>query len=397
MPPAGNAAGRTGSPMREHYKLAFVVSLFFEYGGMQRTLLRIALECVARGHEVHVFTGGWQGERPPALRVHEIDTRALTNTASNDRLAATTAQRVAAGDYDCLVGFTKLPGLDVYYAGDPCYAARVDEDKPSLYKLLPRYRQLRRQEAAVFARGLPTEILLIAHAEREKFQRYYGTETARFHLLPAGINRARLLEAAARPRPAGELRAGLGIAAQAPVILLVGSRFRTKGLDRALRAVAALPDDLRGQARLVVVGGDRSGPFRRLARRLGVADNVVFAGAREDIADFYRMADLLLHPPYSENTGTVLIEAMFCALPVLTTANCGFAFHVRAAGAGTVCPEPFRQATLNAALADMLTSPERAAWARNGREYCARTDFYSLIDKAADVITALARRNRERP
>lgn len=381
--------------MKNNYHLAFVVSLFFEYGGMQRTLLRIALECVSRGHEVHVFTGGWQGERPPGLHVHELDTRALTNTGSNDKLARLTRQQVAAGDYDCLVGFTKIPGLDIYYAGDPCYAARVDETKNPLYKLLPRYRHLRRQEAAVFRRGLGTEILLIAHGEQEKFQRYYRTETERFHLLPAGINRARLESDAAGTQRASQLRGSLNIAVDAPVILLVGSRFKTKGLDRALRAMAALPDELRSEARLVIVGDDRQQPYRRLTRRLGIVDNVIFTGSREDIASFYRMADLLLHPPYSENTGTVLIEAMVCGLPVLTTDNCGFAFHVRAADAGRVCPIPFRQTDLNANLATMLTSNERADWSRNGMEYCRRTDFYSLIEKASDVIIDTARRKRQ--
>jgi len=380
--------------MNNHCKLAFVVSLFFEYGGMQRTLLRIALECVSRGHEIHVFTGGWQGDRPPGIHVHELDTRALTNTASNDKLASMTRQRVAAGGYDCLVGFTKIPGLDVYYAGDPCYAARVDETRSPLYKLLPRYRNLRRQEAAVFARGMDTQILLIAHGEREKFQHYYQTETARFHLLPAGINRARLAAGAAWTPP-DQLRAELGIGADAPVILLVGSRFKTKGLDRALRATAALPEALRSRTRLVVVGDDRRQPYQRLARRLGIGENVIFAGAHEDIAGFYRMADLLLHPPYSENTGTVLIEAMFCGLPVLTTANCGFAFHVRAAEAGLVCPQPFVQADLDANLAAMLTSEQRADWSRNAMDYCQRTDFYSLIEKAADVIIDTARRKRQ--
>lgn len=381
--------------MKNNYQLAFVVSLFFEYGGMQRTLLRIALECVARGHEVHVFTGGWHGAHPQGIKVHELDTRALTNTGSNDKLASMAMQRVAAGDYDCLIGFTKIPGLDIYYAGDPCYAARVDETKNPLYKLLPRYRHLRRQEAAVFAHGLATEILLIAHAEREKFQHYYQTETERFHLLPAGINRARLASGESGTLPGEQLRQQLGIDAAALVILLVGSRFKTKGLDRALRATAALPDALRSEVRLVVVGDDRQQPYVRLARRLGIESNLLFTGAREDIASCYRMADLLLHPPYSENTGTVLIEAMVCGLPVLTTENCGFAFHVHAAGAGLVCPMPFRQADLNENLAAMLTSKERPAWSRKGIEYCQRTDFYSLIEKAADVILHTAQRNRQ--
>ena len=52
------------------------------------------------------------------------------------------------------------------------------------------------------------------------------------------------------------------------------------------------------------------------------------------MAGFYHAADYLVHAARTENTGTVLIEAMICGLPVLVTGNCGFAFHVHDADAG---------------------------------------------------------------
>jgi hypothetical protein len=39
-------------------------------------------------------------------------------------------------------------------------------------------------------------------------------------------------------------------------------------------------------------------------------------------------ADLLIHPAYNENTGTVLLEAVVAGLPVLTTAVCGYAHYI---------------------------------------------------------------------
>lgn len=378
------------------YKLAFAVSMFFEFGGMQRAMLRIALECARRGHEVHIYTGGWTGERPAAVQVHALDTRALSNVGRNDRLARELAARVRDENYDCVVGFTKIPGLDVYYAGDPCYAARIAESRSRIYRWLPRYRGFCRQEASVFARGMDTEILLFAHAEREKFIEYYATEPERFHLLPPGINRERLLAQTSEPDSFAAVRRELRLATDDLVIMIVASRFKTKGVDRSIKALGALPDDLRRRSVLVVIGDDKSKSFKRLAGRIGDAERVVFAGAREDIARFYRAADLLLHPAYSENTGTVLIEAMICGLPVLTTANCGFAFHVADARAGLICPVPFEQETLNRLTGEALTSAERAQWKVNGPAYCESHDLYSLIERAADVILARAQRNRSR-
>lgn len=376
-------------------RLAFVVSLWFPFGGMQRTLLRIAQSCVARGHQVDIYTGGWQGERPEGIGVWELDTRAASNHTSNDRLAQAFAAAISGKDYDCRVGFTKIPGLDVYYAADPCYAARAVEDKPFFYRWWSRYRGLRRQEEAVFRRGADTELMLIAHQEKARFMAHYGTEEERFHLLPPGINRERLLAGDPAAQRAS-LRAEFGLDDGNRVLLCVGSRFRTKGVDRVIAALAGLPPPRRDLCRLLVVGHGKAAPLQRLAARRGIGRQVIFAGTREDVAAFYRAADFLVHAARSENTGTVLIEAMICGLPVLVTGNCGFAMHVAAADAGLVVAEPFEQCRFDHALAELLDSERIPDWRRNGPEYCARTDLYSLIERAADVIIARAERNRGR-
>ncbi len=383
------------SPAPPRFRLAFAVSAYFPWGGLQRDLKRIAERCCERGHEVHVFTGRWEGERPPGLGIYELNTRALTNHGRNDRLAQGVRRAVAEERFDCVVGFTKIPGLDIYYAADPCFAARLDQNKGRLRRLLPRYRGLRRQESAVFARGGASEILLIAHAERDKFIRYYGTEPSRFRLLPPGIDRKGLLDKRPTPAEVAVLRTGLGLANDGLLVLAVGSGFRTKGVGRMLRALHALPPELLARVRLAVIGRGRTRPFERLAETLGIADRTDFLGPRDDVARFYFSADLLLHPALSENTGTVLLEAGACGLPVLTTANCGYACHVQAAGAGLVCPEPFEQGTLDRMLGEALTSPERAAWRRNGPAYCQQTDVEGLVEQAAGAIVDRARRNRE--
>lgn len=376
------------------YRLAFAVDKYFEFGGMQRALLRIARECACRGHDVHIFSGSWVGQIPDGLTVHLLDGTALTNHGSRRKFGYELRAAIIGGEFDCVTGSTKVPGLDVYYGGDPCYASRVDETKGQLYKLLPRYRVLRKLEEAVFAAGKNTEILLIAHQERDKFIRYYGTELGRFCLLPPGIDKERLQNDTPTEEVKAAIRRQFGVMPDGYMLLNVGSRFKTKGIDRAIVALAELPKAVKPKTRLVVVGDDNPKPFVKLARTLGIADQVIFAGARQDIALFYYAADLLIHPSYTENTGTTLIEAMVCGLPVLVTENCGFAFHVKKAHAGLVCPSPFEQENLNSMLAEMLTADKRVDWSNNGSAYCEQNDLYSLIERAADIIIARAARNR---
>jgi UDP-glucose:(heptosyl)LPS alpha-1,3-glucosyltransferase len=172
---------------------------------------------------------------------------------------------------------------------------------------------------------------------------------------------------------------------------MVGSGFRTKGLDRSLRAISVLPEGLRQITRLVVIGKDNVKPFVRMAEKLGVAGNMQFFAGRDDIPRFLAAADVLIHPAYSENTGTVLLEALAAGLPVLTTDTCGYAHYINEAAGGMVIPSPFKQSALNDALLTMLTDTQACQqWAEQGHAWARQADIYDLHQHAYDIIAATA-------
>ena len=82
----------------------------------------------------------------------------------------------------------------------------------------------------------------------------------------------------------------------------------------------------------------------------------------------------------------ILLEAVVAGLPVLTTATCGYAFHVEQAAAGLVVPSPFRQSVLDKTLHDMLCSGLRDEWSANGIAYGKTQDLYGLPDTTAEII-----------
>lgn len=144
----------------------------------------------------------------------------------------------------------------------------------------------------------------------------------------------------------------------------VGSDFTRKGVDRSIEALASLPESLRQNTVLYVVGQDKPKKFAALAERSGVGTNVHFFSGRNDIAELMAAADLLLHPAYQEAAGIVLLEAITAGLPVLTTAVCGYAHYIVDANCGEAMTEPFRQDALNEVLLRALTQPSlRSAWA----------------------------------
>lgn len=368
-------------------RIGFILYDYFPFGGLQRDCRRTAEVCAERGHEVVIFTRSWRGSLAHKAMVRILGRRGLTNEGLNRRFLAQLKRELPTFGLDGVVGFNRMHGLDVYFAGDPCYQAKIAQLRSKAWRrLMPRYHHFKRLETAVFARGQKTHILLLTDHEVPLYQRYYDTEPERFHLLPPGIEQ-RDSPTEKQQSIRKRIRSEYGWTEEDTLMLMVGSDFTRKGLDRVIHCLAALPPDIRERCQLGVIGEDHSSPFLRQAQRLGVAEAVHFFGGRTDVYDFLLAADVLVHPARSEAAGMVLLEALTAGLPVVATAACGYAFHIKRAEAGIVLASPFRQEDFDQSLASMVSdAAAQAMRRRKALNYAAREDLYSCHQKAADII-----------
>ncbi|MBN2130143.1 MAG: glycosyltransferase family 4 protein [Sedimentisphaerales bacterium] len=372
-----------------HKTLAFCLFKYFPHGGLQRDMLRIALACQARGYTIEVYTTAWEGDTPTGLTLHVQRPAALTNHGRMRRYHAWVAGQLAKHPAACVVGFNKMPGLDVYYAADGCFQAKALQEHGRLYRLGPRYRQYLAFEQAVFALESKTHILMLSQIQQSLYVQYYRTPPERIAFLPPNVARDRSAGPDA-PEIRQAFRTESGLRQEDRLVLQLGSGFRTKGLDRSIRALACLPDALRTKTQLYVVGDDRKQPYVRLARQLGVADRVTFLGPRDDVPRLLLGADLLVHPAYHENTGTVLLEALAAGLPVIASGVCGYAHYVEQARAGWVIPPPFDQALFNRTLSEALERGDLSDFGRRGADFARREDLYGMVQAAVEVIERVA-------
>ncbi len=378
---------------KESATLAFCLYKYFPHGGLQRDMLRIALACQERGHAIAVYTTAWQGEVPRGVELHLHRPAGLTNHTRMRRYHAWLTEQLARQPVACVVGFNKLPGLDVYYAADGCLKARALGERGRFYRMLPRYRQYQAFEEAVFGSASQTQILMLSNIQQALYVQHYGTAAQRIHFLPPNVARDRIPGPdAAQVRQT--LRTELGLEESDRMLLQVGSGFRTKGLDRSVRALASLPRSLLARTRFYVVGDDTRGPYVRLARRLGVAGRVIFLGPRDDVPRILLGADLLVHPAYHENTGTVLVEALVCGLPAIASAVCGYAHYTEDAQAGWVVPEPFDQHVFNRLLRQALESLELRDVGRHGVAFARSEDLHGMVETAVEIIEDVASTGR---
>lgn len=368
-------------------KFAFLIFKYFPYGGVQRDMLRIAEDCAKHGHQVTIYTGEWRGHLPKDnIKVQLLASKGWSNHQRHQSLINAMQVAIKQDPADLVVGFNRMAGLDVYYAADPCFIARAVEEKSRLYRLTGRFRFFRDCEKAVFGQQSTCKILLLTQRDKTVFQHWYHTQDERFYILPLNIPVEKF---AGKDKATSHayVRTQFGLPQQANIILTIGSAYLRKGVDRAMIALASLPEAVKNNTWLIAVGEHESAStFKQDAKKLGVAERCILAGGRSDVADLMLGADVLAHPARSELAGLVIIEAMTAGLPVLATDVCGYASHVQQADAGIVLRSPYNQKTLNETLLAMLNTPQ-LHWQHAGVDYTQTMLRQSSPNVEADLIT----------
>jgi glycosyltransferase involved in cell wall biosynthesis len=111
------------------------------------------------------------------------------------------------------------------------------------------------------------------------------------------------------------MRAELGVSSADVLAAVVAVMRPEKGHDDVLEAAAGVDG-----IRFVLAGsGPEESRLRRKAASLGLADSVVFAGFREDVADLLAAADVIVHPSHADALPTALIHGLAAGLPAVGT------------------------------------------------------------------------------
>lgn len=165
------------------------------------------------------------------------------------------------------------------------------------------------------ARG-STRLLTVTDKVRDDLLGRRIGRADQYTVVPLGLDLDRFQQAAARR---GELRRELGVSAETPLIGIVARLVPIKAHEVFLAAAAEVARTVPA-ARFVVAGdGERRAELEAEARRLGVADRVLFLGWRADLDRIYADLDVVVLTSKNEGSPVALIEAMAAARPVVST------------------------------------------------------------------------------
>jgi D-inositol-3-phosphate glycosyltransferase len=244
-------------------------------------------------------------------------------------------------------------------------------------------------------------ILAECPQDEEDMRVLYQADPGKIDVAPCGYDPAEF-----NPVEKTLARAHLGWPQDEFIVLQLGRMVPRKGVDNAIRGVAAARKRHRVKARLYIVGGESDTPsieatpeigrLAGIAREEGVDDAVGFVGrrGRSALRLYYSAADVFVTTPWYEPFGITPLEAMACRVPVIGSAVGGIKYSVIDSQTGYLVPPNDPDA-----LADRLAQLHGSPQLRNalGNNALARAAEFTWDRVCDGVVQCYERAAQARP
>ncbi len=365
------------------------------WGGAETTLGYLTRGLAAAGHEVAVFGARGEASAAAALGpgVGYVPVPVWGGKAG--RLlsyALNTRRLLAASGFQVVFSLERTLFQQVYRAGDGCHREWLERRAPFLSPaarvvqgLSLFHRVVLGLEQRLFADPGLLGVIANSRQVQDEIVRHYRLDPAKINLIYNGLAHEKFKPLPAPARDA--LLASLGAPASANIVLFVGSGFGRKGLAYLIEAFGGLTDK---QSLLWVLGKGRVGPYRRLADRLGLGERVRFWGPRVEVAPFYQTARVLALPTIYDPCSNVVLEALGCGCPVVTTAGNGASEFLALGENGEVLSRPDDVAGLQQALTAYLERGRDPRVRQAAQEAVAHLSWEATTSQTLAVLEAAA-------
>ena len=306
------------------YRLAVAIPKYGLIGGAEQFVAELT-ERIALNHryDVHVFANKWvvQSDR---ITFHKVPLITFSKFLTTLSFAWFAGRLISKMNFDLVHAHDRLFDADIFTMhGIPhrVWVREVRGKRMSLYDYATDW-----VERTLVTNKKCRHFLAVSGLAKGKFlQAYGGTDSRMVQVVPPGVDTERF-QKLDRELCRREIREAFRIGADDTVILFVSMNFDIKGLDRLMTALAVLKAELpREKFRLLVVGKGNIGKYKGLAERLGIADQIVFAGIMEKtkLDKAYLASDIFSILSRFDTFGMVALEAMAASLPVIVSNNVG--------------------------------------------------------------------------
>ncbi len=380
-----------------HMKIALVRRMYsLRKGGAERQCVNLARQLMAMGHDVTAVGERIDPDLESEIRFLTVPVNQATSWTKNRSFAKNVGTVLKGDRFDITYGLSRTPAVDIYRLTERLHTHWMKIRYPGWFgqgqkRLNPRHRAILQLDRSIFESPTVRRLVTQSQLDRRLLGQYFNVPAEKIAVIHNGVDTAAFQVGESRDGQA--IRAAHDIPNGVPLLLFASTMdFEGKGLRWILHAMKHLEHDT---AQLIVLGEGPQRKFATLARSLGLADRVDFAGARSDIQQYYRAADLFLMPTSYEPFPNVNLEAMACGTPVLTTATAGGADVIDEGENGYVIDRADDWEKMRRCIDRHLSLPDdrRGAMSKKSR---AKAEAYSVQANANCVVELFEQVMREK-
>ncbi len=318
----------------------------YRRGGIERVMLEAANFLHGRGHETHIFANEWDDQVLDAAVIrHKV---ALSTTSpvktvtqfralSREALEKMQPPPETIGSFGVLAPPNSVVWMQSVHRAWLEISHRERDWKGRLkQKLNPFHGLILKLEREQLEGRQYKHVVALTETVKSDIMRFYGVPGSDITVVNNGFAPDEF-NIARRHAERAAMRQKLGFQEDDKVVVFVANELERKGFFPLLEAVAALNDN---HVHLLAVGRLNPSACAAQIGRLKLGERVHFTGPSNDVAAFYAASDLFALPTQYEAWGLVIVEAMACGLPVLTSRLAGAAVAVREGQSGILLDHP---------------------------------------------------------
>ncbi len=299
-------------------------------GGAETYLANLCARMAKGDFEVHVYAERWD-EKIEGVHFHRVKTIPFPKSLRLLSFAIRATREMEKENYDVTLGVGNTLKADVLQPHGGVHWAWFWRslrayDHPLLWLIKFVGRVLSpKQWVQGYIDGAPyrrnyKKIIAISDMVKEDLMGWYCIPVDRIVVIYNGVDTERFHPGNRHYREEIRRRHGIG---DEFLILFVSNNFRMKGLKYLIKALAEIKKSDSTPCKCLILGRDKKAPYVRLSKKLGVSDDVIFAGSTEEPEKYYGAADLLVHPTFYDACSLTVLEALASGLPVITTYSNG--------------------------------------------------------------------------
>ncbi len=317
-------------------------------GGAERYLVDLCHRMAGEGHEVHVYTEQWQ-EEDSRVQFHRITGILFPRSLHLLSFSLKATKAIQEGGYDIAFGVGNTLEADILQPHGGVHWAwfwrslrAYDRTYVWFPKFLGRIFSLKQWvsgwiEDAPYRKERLSRIVAISDMVKRDMIHWYRLPEDRVTVVYNGVDTDHFHPRNRRYREDIRKRHGLR---EEFVMLFVSNNFRMKGLRFLMKALRRLKKRTAEPFRLFILGRDRKEPYVRLVRRMGISEEVIFAGSTDEPEKYYGASDLLVHPSFYDACSLTVLEALASGLPVITSSSNGASGILHQGREGFVISDP---------------------------------------------------------